>query len=119
MTRHILIIEKENSLRAKLGKHLSQAGFRVTQIDQAEAAMALLADRGVDLAVLGLAEFKRDGLSMLRMIREIAPRIPVITLNSGDQLDLSIECMHLGAYDDFLIPFDLEGLIESIHNALT
>lgn len=118
MAQQILIIAKENSLQAKLAQHLRQEGFGVSTTDQAEAVGALLAGGAIHLVLLGLEELKRDGIAMLRMIRERFPRIHVITINSGDQLDLSIEAMRLGAYDDFLIPFDLDGLTECIRKAL-
>ena len=59
-------------------------------------------------------ELKRNGISLMRMIRQLFPQINIITMNSGDQLDLSIESMRLGAYDDFLIPFDLDALMDCI-----
>jgi DNA-binding NtrC family response regulator len=118
MAQQILIIAKENSLQAKLAQHLRHEGFGVSTTDQAETAEALLAGGAIQLVLLGLEELKRDGIAMLRAIRERFPRIHVITINAGDQLDLSIEAMRLGAYDDFLIPFDLDGLTECIRKAL-
>lgn len=105
-------------MQAKLAQHLRHEGFGVSTTDQAETAEALLAGGAIQLVLLGLEELKRDGIAMLRAIRERFPRIHVITINAGDQLDLSIEAMRLGAYDDFLIPFDLDGLMECIRKAL-
>jgi len=41
----------------------------------------------------------------------------VITINSGDQISLSIEGMKLGVFDDFLMPLDLDSLISRIREA--
>lgn len=117
MARQILIIEKENSLRANLGQHLRQKGFRVSETDQAEEAMATLSEYPGHLVLIGLEGLKRNGIVIMRMIRERFPLIKIITINSGDQLELSIESMRLGAYDDFLIPFDLDALISCIQRA--
>ncbi|RJQ74497.1 MAG: response regulator [Desulfobacteraceae bacterium] len=114
---HILLVEKENSLRATLAQHLRQEGFRVSETDQSQEVFAILSAAPVHLALLGLEELKRSGIAILRMIRERFPHVNVITINSGDRLDLSIEAMRLGVLDDFLIPFDLEGLMARIRNA--
>ena len=44
--------------------------------------------------------------------------LKVITINSAKRFDLSLECMRLGAYDDYLIPFDLDALMVSLRKAL-
>jgi len=68
------------------------------------------------LVLLDLQGLKRNGIAMMRLIRQRFPQIKIITINSGDQLDLSIESMRLGAFDDFLIPFHLEGLMARIRS---
>lgn len=118
MPSQILIIEKENSLRNSLAQHLRDEGFQVSEAEHAEKALALLDTRRIQLVLLGLEELKRDGIAMMREIRNRFPGIKIITMNSGDQLEWSIEAMRLGAYDDFLIPFDLDTLISRIQKAL-
>lgn len=118
MAHQILIIEKENSLRNNLGQHLRQQGFQVRETDQVDKAMGLLGAARIELVLIALEEFKRDGISIMREIRERYPHMKVITINSGEQLELSIESMRLGAIDDFLIPFDLDALISRIQSAV-
>lgn len=116
MAPHIQIIATDNSLRASLAQHLRQEGFHVSEAEDTEALMSVLGKGDIDLILLGLDGLKRSGISMMRIIRERFPQIKIITINSGDQLDLSIESMRLGAYDDFLIPFDLDGLMTRIRS---
>jgi DNA-binding NtrC family response regulator len=118
MEHRIVIIAKESSLWAHLTHHLRQHGFAVTVTTSEEEGTALLSGPGKRLVLLGIEGFKREGIAMLRSIRSRFPRIEVITVNAGDQLDLSIEAMRLGAFDDFLIPFDVDGLMACIHKAL-
>ena len=51
------------------------------------------------------------------MIKKKHPAVQVITINSGDQISLSIEGMKLGVFDDFLMPLDLGSLISRIREA--
>jgi DNA-binding NtrC family response regulator len=118
MRQDILLIEKENSLRASLAQHLRQVGFCVRETDQGEEAAAILGRAQVGTVLLGLKELRRNGIGILKMIREQFPQIQVITINSGERLDLSIEAMRLGVLDDFMIPFDVEELIARIRKGL-
>lgn len=119
MEQRILIIAKESSLWTQLTHHLRQEGFSVSFTEREEKADALLSGPGKRLVLLGLESLKREGIAVLRMIRARYPQVDVITINTGHQLDLSIEAMRLGAFDDYLIPFDLDGLMACIRKALT
>jgi len=116
MDPHILIIATETSLRANLSQHLRQEGFHVCETDGTQELMTFLDKEHVGLVLLDLQGLKRNGIAMMRLIRQRFPQIKIITINSGDQLDLSIESMRLGAFDDFLIPFHLEGLMARIRS---
>ncbi len=115
---HILIIDKYNSLRATLAQHFRQQGFCVSEADQPIEVLQALSDTSIRLVLLGLEELKRDGIAILRMIKGRNPKLAIITINSGDQLELSIESMHLGVLDEFLIPFDLDTLLVCVREAL-
>lgn len=118
MPKEILIIGKPNSLRSNLVQHVRQDGFRVHTADHMEEVRKLLAGTPVQLAVLGLEGLKREGIAILGMIRQHYPDIRVITINSGDQFELSLKGMRLGAFDDFLIPFNLDALMTCVRRAL-
>ncbi len=118
MEQRIIVVAKESSLRTQLMHHLRQEGFSVFTTEREEKVDTMLSGPGRYLVLLGLDGLKREGIAILRMIRSRYPQVAVITINAGHQLDLSIEAMRLGAFDDFLIPFDLDGLMERIHQAL-
>ena len=117
MVRRIVIIAKGSSLWTQLRHHLRQQGFAVSMTEHGEQAVPSLAGAGPCLVLLGLEGLKREGITVLRTIRTHYPQVDVITINAGNQLDLSIEAMRLGAFDDFLIPFDLDSLMACITKA--
>lgn len=118
MDEHILIIEIDTNLRAKLTQHIRQEGFRVLETSKEREALSLLADKPIAIALIGLKGLKRDGVEILRTIRLKFPHVKAITINSAEQFDLSLEVMRLGAYDDFLIPFEIDSLLVCINKAL-
>ena len=119
MPGQILIIEADSTLRSKLVGYLRQNKFDVLVADQKQKALDTLNRIHKDnpLVLLGLERLKREGVAILEVIRKEHPGIKVITLNTGEQLDLSIEAMRLGAYDDFLVPIDLNRLMRCLENA--
>ena len=113
----ILLIEIQNSLRQNLCQHLSQEGYEVCVAQKDKEVIDVLSKKSVQGAILGLEGLKLEGLTLLRLLRKRYPALKVITLNSPDRFDFSLECMRLGVYDDFLIPFDLDTLMASLKEA--
>lgn len=116
--KRILIVETDDGLRGNLATHLRQEGLEISEADASTDVQQSLSEKPHQLVIVGLEGLKREGIAIIRMIREHFPKIKIITLNSCEQLDLSIEGMRLGAYDDFLIPFDVENLLACIRKAL-
>ena len=119
MPGQILIIETDSTLRTKLVQYLYQKAFDVLIADQKQTALDTLKRiwKNDPLILLGLEGLKREGIAILEMIRKAYPELKVIIMNTGDQFDLSIEAMRLGAFDDILIPIDLNGLINCLGKA--
>jgi DNA-binding NtrC family response regulator len=115
----VMVIETDRRLRSILSQRFRQEGFDVAEAHHESDVFAGLAATSIRVVILGLGGMRRNGISIMRRLRKQYPDVSVITINSYQQLDLSIEAMHLGAYDDFLIPFDLDGLISCIRKALS
>jgi DNA-binding NtrC family response regulator len=71
----------------------------------------------IDVVLLGLTTLHKEGLAILEMIKKVRPLTEVITINGSGEVALSIESMKLGAFDDFMGPFNIESLVERIHDA--
>lgn len=117
MVPKILIVESDSNSRLNIAQHLRQQSLQVFEADQNTDALKILANQDVDVVLLGLEGLRQEGLSLIRIIKRITPSTEVITVNGPQYMDLSIEAMKLGAFDDFLIPFELESLIGSLRRA--
>ena len=114
MPVNLLIIETDPRFRSNLVQHLVRQGIHVVEADHLQTALKVLDQTPVDVILVNLEGFKREGLHFLRMIRpsEIAPE--VITISNPEHIDLSIEGMKLGAFDDLMIPFEIDTLVDRI-----
>jgi len=114
---HILIIEAENRFRKNLYKCLQAEGFTVDKATQQDDVVTIVAKEKIDTVLLGVDGLGREGLALIRPIKSISPATEIIIINDSSHMDLSIEGMELGAFDDFLIPLDIDSLARRIREA--
>lgn len=117
MDIHVLIIEAENRFRKNLYQCLHAEGFTVDTITQHDDYATIVAKEKIDLVLLGVDGLGREGLALIRPINAISPMTKIIIINDPDYMELSIEGMDLGAFDDFLIPLDIDSLAKRIREA--
>jgi len=114
---NLLNIETDIPFRQNLSRHLRLKQWNVYETDQRIEIKKILKRKNIDVVLLGLIGLNQEGLSILRMIKKVRPFIEVIIINRSEQIALSIEGMKLGAFDDFIVPLDLESLARRIREA--
>ena len=117
MDIHILIIEAENRFRKDLYQCLQAEGFTVDKVTLQDDVETIVAKEKIDLVLLGVDGLGREGLAVIRPIKAISPLSKIIIINDLNHMDLSIEGMELGAFDDFLVPLDIASLARRIREA--
>jgi len=112
-----LIIEAGNVLQEHLALHVKTMDFRIFNTRHQKEIKKNIKQNKIDVVLLSLNDLKKEGLALIKMIKKMRPAIRIITINNGEQISLSIEGMKLGAFDDFLMPLDLDSLISRIYEA--
>jgi len=113
----ILIIERDSMLQEHLVRYLKAKDWRIFNSRQQKDIKRVLKKHPIDVVLLSLNDLKKEGMALIKMIKKKHPAVQVITINSGDQISLSIEGMKLGVFDDFLMPLDLDSLILRVQEA--
>lgn len=120
MTRpnaQILIVDDARDIREPLGQYLRKQGFRTRLAADASGARKILAEGGIDLAVLDIMMPGEDGLSLCRwMIAETG--VPVIFLTAMVSDIDRIVGLELGADDYVVKPFNPRELLARIRVVL-
>jgi two-component system OmpR family response regulator len=113
----ILLVEDDPEIRAPLADFLEGKGYRVHQAASAEAALQLLTQHSVELALLDVMLPGMDGLELCRRLRASdGPRIIMLTaLAEATDKVIGLE---LGADDYVAKPFDLRELLARIRATL-
>jgi pilus assembly protein CpaE len=81
-------------VRSALGEQGLQDVCLVSQYPQAGAIAGIAARQGADICFLDVASNPERAL---QLISEAAPSIPVVALNPGNDADLILRCLRLGA----------------------
>ena len=114
----MLIIDDDDASSRTLKLHFGEREFDVRTANSAENGLGMLADRVADIVISDIRMPGRDGLSLLREIRERYPRIPVIMITAFHDMENTIAAMQGGATDYIAKPIDLEELEAAIDQAV-
>ncbi|MBU0500446.1 MAG: response regulator [Gammaproteobacteria bacterium] len=106
----VLLVEDDELLGSAIQAGLVQAGYDVDWVRDGIAADQALALEGHELLVLDLGLPRKDGLTVLRALRQRGSDLPVLILTARDAIEDRVRGLDLGA-DDYLVkPFDLDEL---------
>ena len=111
----VLIIEDEKKIASFIRKGLEAQGFVVEVAHHGDEGFTLAATRPYDAAILDIMLPGKDGLSILRNLRERKIPLPVILLTARSELNERLEGLNLGADDYLTKPFHIEELIARLH----
>ena len=115
---HILIVEDEPKVARALQKGLEAEHYNVTVAGTGEEGYFLATTQTFDLILLDLMLPGRDGLEILKAMRDRSCETPVLILTARDTLEDRILGLDTGA-DDYLVkPFAFPELLARIR-ALT
>ncbi len=114
----ILIIDDEPSIRETLSDILDLQGYVVRTAGTAEAAEAIFHSEPVDAALLDLRLPDRDGLEVLRFIKDASPETEVLIVSGHATLASAIEAMEYGAFGYVQKPVDVDEVLAGIKRAL-
>lgn len=111
----ILVIEDEKKIASFIRKGLEAVGFVVEVSYHGDEGFTLATTRPYDAIVLDIMLPGKDGLSILRNLRERKIALPVILLTARSELNERLEGLNLGADDYLTKPFHIEELIARLH----
>lgn len=107
----ILLVEDDPIVGDALTKSLGRARFDITWVRSGAEADDILRGGGFDLVMLDLGLPGRDGLSVLRDLRDRRDSTPVLILTARDGIEDRIRGLDFGADDYLLKPFDTGELL--------
>ncbi len=112
---HILYVEDEIKIADFVRAGLKEQGFVVDYCENGNDGYERAIDNKYDVIVLDIMVPGKDGLAILRGLRQAGNTTPVILLTARNELDDRLEGLNLGADDYIAKPFFVEELIARLH----
>ena len=115
LSMRVLVAEDEKKIASHIHRALREAGFAVDEVHRGDEAMEYVNTRQYDVLVLDIMMPGRDGLSILKLLREKRHTVPVLLLTARGEVSEKIEGLMLGADDYMGKPFSMDELIARVH----
>jgi DNA-binding response OmpR family regulator len=109
-TRRVLIVEDEADVRKTLTDILRAMRYaeslEIEGVPDGREGLDAVVRQRPDLVLLDLQMPRMDGLALLKQIREIEPRLPVIVISGTQENKMSSAALRNGAVAYLPKPFD-------------
>ena len=114
----VLLIEDDRMVGAAVEQALKDAAYAVDWVTDGETAIHAAESESYELALLDLGLPRADGREVLRRLRALGRKLPVIIVTARDGIDDRIDGLDLGA-DDYLVkPFEIRELLARMRAVL-
>ena len=114
----ILVVDDELEIREGLGALLTSENFEVTLAETGEVGLQKLEERPYDLVLLDVSLPDRNGLDMLREIKQRDPNLSIILITAFGSIDMARAAFKSGAQDYITKPWSNDELIAQVSLAV-
>src|SRR5258705_9910917 len=115
----ILVVDDEAPVREVLTEYFATEGYAVEAATSGLEALSAVRGGRADLVLLDVRMPGLDGVQVLRRIRELTDRVPVIMVTANEDVSLARETLTLGAFDYVAKPFDFDYLDRAVAAGLS
>jgi signal transduction histidine kinase/DNA-binding response OmpR family regulator len=117
--RHALVVDDDPAILEVLGMRLDGMGLETVTTGDPQQAIAVLAERRFDVALLDLRMSGMDGLALMEALHERQPGLPVFIMTAHGTIETAVAAMRRGGFDYLTKPFQPDELRRKIGRALT
>jgi DNA-binding NtrC family response regulator len=110
----ILVIDDEAEIREGLELLLSSEGYAVTSAETGQLGLARLEEEPYDLLLLDVSLPDRNGLDLLRDIRQRDPELPIVLITAYGSIDMARQAFKSGAQDYITKPWSNDELLAQV-----
>ena len=114
----ILVVDDEAAHAKALAVALSAHGFAPVECHSPNDAMTQLRLSAFDLLLTDMSMPEMDGITLLRLAKEIDPDMTGIIMTGDGTIDSAVEAMKAGAADYIQKPFRLSQVLPVLQRAL-
>lgn len=117
--KRILVVEDDPSTRKAWQELIASWGFEVTAAEDGVIALERIASSSPDIMLLDLRLPRKDGLAVLRDLRERGIELLTIVISGEGEIADAVKAIKLGAYEYLSKPVDIAHLKHLLGNLVS
>lgn len=114
----ILVVDDEKDVVDYIREELKYAGYQTGAAYDGVEAVLMILDGGWDAVLMDIRMPKLDGINALRIMRRIAPKVPVVMFTGQAGQGDMITSTRLGAYTCLMKPVSPEKMASTLKQIL-
>jgi two-component system chemotaxis response regulator CheY len=118
MARTILVVDDAAFMRMMIRDILAKEGYSIHEAVNGRDAVEKYNDLKPDLVTMDITMPELDGISALRLIREVDPDGRVLMVSAMGQQKMIVEALEAGAMDFLVKPFQPTKVLETVKKCL-
>ena len=115
---NILVVDDDPYVLESISGLLEGYGYSVITTEQADHALSLLKDDGINVVLTDIRMPEISGIALLEKIHLVSPEMPVILMTAYAELDVAVNAIKQGAFDFITKPYSPEYLMHTIEKAI-
>ena len=114
----VLLVDDDASIRRALHTTLSALGFEIEEASAGEQAVSFVRSEHYDAVLLDINMPGMGGIEACRIMRRLAPGLPILMLTVRDSENDKIDALDAGADDYITKPFHVGELTARVRSAV-
>ncbi len=110
MSGKIMVVDDEVYVCRALRKSLEDMSFNVVEAYDGDEALAVYRHERPEVVLLDVVMPKKDGLEVLRELKELDPEVAVIMISAVHEKEMVLRAVNEGAFDYITKPIDIDYL---------
>ena len=119
MTTPILIVDDDPDIRESLGDMLLHEGYAVQSVPDGSAALQRVRSERYGAALLDIQLPDLNGLSVLKVMMELDPDLPIIVLTGNATMENTVGSLAKGAFAYLTKPYNSQELKAILRRAVS
>lgn len=117
-SKNILVIDDQKHMCTLISQILEKAGHTVYGANSGNAGLKILRRHFPGVVILDLNMPDMNGIEVLKRIKALDNKIPVIIITAYGEVRSAVEAIKLGAYDYLNKPFVNEDIVLTVNRAI-
>lgn len=113
----VLVVDDMEEVLRSLARFLEAFGYDVVCASNGEQALTCFTQTPFDIVLSDIKMPRLDGLQLLREIRHLDKRVPLILMTGEPAVSTAVQALELGAYHYLTKPVDIASLETALQKA--